>query len=221
MKGSLGPKTGNASITSHHHIVLANWSLCLNNVGLWGSIFATLFFFFFFFLIQPASFVWICACCQLRSVVPSPDSVWWRARRMTRNNGAINSHLRFLRWPCHRRLRGSEVRRAKCQQHSATRCTSSHSADLKSVASIWRKAENTSKAFCSSSSFCTSVAVAYFYNTETVRDSDFAKIDVDSGQNWVACDASLCCPAPAILLLCYTKCKHVAQLWGSINSGLT
>lgn len=116
--------------------------------------------------------------------MPSPNSVWWRARRMTRNNGAINSHLCFLRWPCHRRLRGSEVRQAKCQQHSATRCTSSHSADLKSVASIWRKAENTHKAFCSSSSFCTSAAVVYFYNTEIVHDSDFAKIDVDFGQNW-------------------------------------
>lgn len=74
-----------------------------------------------------------------------PWIVWWRARRMTRNNGAINSHLCFPRWPCHRRLRGSEVRRAKCQQHSATRCTSSHSADLKSVASIWGKAENAHK----------------------------------------------------------------------------
>lgn len=76
----------------------------------------------------------------LSSAVPE-KKIWWRARRMTRNNGAINSHLCFLRWPCHRRLRGSEVRQAKCQQHSATCCTSSHSADLKSVASIWGKAE--------------------------------------------------------------------------------
>lgn len=92
---------------------------------------------------------------------------------MTRNNGAINSHLCSLRWPCHRRLRGSEVRQAKCQQHSANRCTSSsHSADLKSVASIWVKAEKHTQAFCSSFFlffFCTSVAMSYFYHAAIVH----------------------------------------------------
>lgn len=112
------------------------------------------------FSTSPSSFLHIRR--QLRSVVPSlKKKIWWRARRMTRNNGAINSHLCFLRWPCHRRLRGSEVRQAKCQQHSATRCTSSHSADLKSVASIWGKAEKKHARVLLLLLRCTCAAVPY------------------------------------------------------------
>lgn len=128
-------KTANASIMFHPHIVWANWSLSLNNKARSGSAFAAQF-------CNIAGF--LCAYMYRMSAALSsavPQMVWWRARRLTRNNGAINSHLCFLQWPCHRRLWGSEVRRAKCEQHSATRCTSSHSADLKSVASIWEKEE--------------------------------------------------------------------------------
>lgn len=139
VKSCLRFKTGDASIISHRHIVWANWSLCLNNINL-GSIFCPplhthAHVFNIAFLLSSHT-----TSAALSSAVPE-KKIWWRARRMTRNNGAINSHLCFLRWPCHRRLQGSEVRQAKCQQHSATRCTSSHSADLKSVASIWGKAE--------------------------------------------------------------------------------
>lgn len=137
VKSCLRFKMGDASIICHRHIVWANWSLCLNNINL-GSIFCpplhTHVFNIAFLLSSHTT------SAALSSAVPE-KKIWWRARRMTRNNGAINSHLCFLRWPCHRCLRGSEVRQAKCQQHSATRCTSSHSADLKSVASIWGKAE--------------------------------------------------------------------------------
>lgn len=67
VKSSLRFKMGNASIIFHHHIVWANWSLCLNNVKL-GSIFpppppCT-------FSTSPASFVHT-RRRQLRSVLPS------------------------------------------------------------------------------------------------------------------------------------------------------
>lgn len=127
-------KTENASIMFHPHIVRANWSLSLNKARL-GSAFAAQF-------CNIACF--LCAYMYRMSAALSsavPQMEWWRARRLTRNNGAINSHLCFLRWPCHRCLWGSEVWRAKCEQHSATRCTSSHSADLKSVTSILEKEE--------------------------------------------------------------------------------
>lgn len=112
----------------------------------------------------------------LSSAVPE-KKIWWRARRMTRNNGAINSHLCFLRWPCHRRLRGSEVRQAKCQQHSATRCTSSHSADLKSVASIWGKAEKKHARVLLLLLRCTCAAVPYFYHRDCLQF--FTKMEVN------------------------------------------
>lgn len=83
-------------------------------------------------------FVYICAWCQLRSLVPFPNSM----AGSTADDTEQRSHQLPFMLPSVT-LWGSDVRHAKCQQHSATRCTSSHFADLKSVASVHVKDENT------------------------------------------------------------------------------
>ena len=113
------PGTGNASITSHHHIVWANWSLC--SAGLFYFMPRFLFFssFFFSYMACLLDRTW----CQLHSPAPSPQSggEHGRWRGTTEPSTSIYASRGDLATNI---LRGPEARRARCRQNPATRCTS-------------------------------------------------------------------------------------------------
>lgn len=145
-------------------------------------------------LIMPCMYV--CTWCQLRSVVPSPNSmVASREDDTEQRSHQLPFVLPAVTLPQSARFRSE---RAKCQQHSATRCTSS--ADLKGVASIWGKAENTHR-HSALHLFCTPDAMSYFNRTARFH---FIILHINSFSNLI------------IIPKACTEFEHVAQLYWSI-----